>query len=1148
MSNYQLLILKLNEFIRKYYLNKLIRGILLTLAFITACFLLINLLESYFYFSTSTRTFLFYSFVIAVLSIVSWGILFPLLKLFRISETINHADAASIIGSHFSNIQDKLLNILQLKNHPLNYGNNDLIEASINQKIENIKLIPFTSAIDFGKNKKYARYALIPILSLLMLLLFYPSVIKESTRRIILYDTTFEKPAPFQFLYANNKQEVVQYSDLPVQLFTKGASNPMDVFILIDGYEYKMKKNAEGDFSYLLKNIQKKTTIQFVGGGYNSALYTVNVLKKPIIKSFDVMANYPDYTGRKDELLNNIGDVVVPQGTVLTWKFETDNTDNITLRVGNTNKKSTKESNDTYKAEHRFLQDETYTVFFQNNKIATPDSAQYSVVIVPDNYPAIQVQSRQDSTDKEVQYFVGEASDDYGINKVELKYSIKDEQNKSTSFTKKIKTEGTKSQQQFSYILTAKDFGLKAGESLTYYFEVWDNDAVNGSKSAKTQLFAIEKASVKQEEKNIQKNSDEIIKQLESSVKDAEKLQQKAEQLQEKLLQKKQVEFQDKQNLQQIAEKQEEIKEKFKEAQKKLEENLKTEQELNKDKTEEIKKKEEELKKMMENTLNKEMDELMKKIDDLMRQLNKDEQTQPQQQKEQALENLDQMQEDQQQLKKDLERMKELYKQLEVEKKLDDVIKKMDEIAEKQEQLSEKTADEKADKEALKNEQEKLTKEFDDLKKEMNELQEKNDELKRKMELPDMDAEQQSASEEQKNAEENIEKGDNNKAQKNQKNASKKMKEMASKMKQAKQKSKQKQYEEDMEALRQLLDNLVQISYDEEKLINQTQTTSPNEPQFNTLTQQQHKLKQDFRIIQDSLETLSQRIFELQSFINDKVSDINKGFKKTIEFMEQKNVRNSNVNQQYLMTWMNDLALMLSEALEQMQQNAANQMPGDQMCQNPGNKPGKKPGKGKKLGQGSGMQQQLNDKIEEMSGKPNKSGKPKAPGDKQGGQQQGANGTGGQQNGKEGENKPNSKDFAQMAQMQQAIRQALQEMKEKQGNDGKSKDGSALQRLIDQMNKTEEELFNKQITAEMLNRQKEILTQLLQYEQAEREQDQKEERESQSAQNIQRKLPSELEQYLKKRKAEIDRYRNVPPNLQPYYKKLVESYYNAFKD
>jgi len=135
-DSYQILISKLDEFIRKYYRNQLIRGSLLFLAILLISYLLFVVLEYFLHFGTISRSILFYLFV--VLNGISFLVFIvnPLLKIRKIGEMISHEQAAAIIGKHFGEIKDKLLNTLQLKKlEKEGQENIELLKAGIDQKI-----------------------------------------------------------------------------------------------------------------------------------------------------------------------------------------------------------------------------------------------------------------------------------------------------------------------------------------------------------------------------------------------------------------------------------------------------------------------------------------------------------------------------------------------------------------------------------------------------------------------------------------------------------------------------------------------------------------------------------------------------------------------------------------------------------------------------------------------------------------------------------------------------------------------------------------------------------------------------------------------------------------------------------------------------
>lgn len=110
-----------------------------------------------------------------------------------------------------------------------------------------------------------------------------------------------------------------------------------------------------------------------------------------------------------------------------------------------------------------------------------------------------------------------------------------------------------------------------------------------------------------------------------------------------------------------------------------------------------------------------------------------------------------------------------------------------------------------------------------------------------------------------------------------------------------------------------------------------------------------------------------------------------------------------------------------------------------------------------------------------------------------------------------------SQQLAEMAQKQAAIRDAIQKMAEQMGggNTEEGKLAKQLQQLADQMDKTEEDIVNKQLTTETLKRQQEILTRLLEAEESDRKRKMDNERKSNTANEITRPLPPAIEEYLK---------------------------------
>ncbi|MGB3799125.1 MAG: DUF4175 domain-containing protein, partial [Lewinella sp.] len=409
-QHYDLLIGKLDSFIRKYYINGAIRGLLYSVGLVLLLFLAVSLLESQFYFSGTTRRILLYGFVGAsVLAFGTWVIL-PLARYFRLGDVISHERAAGIIGAHFGNVQDKLLNVLQLRRQA-GTGHNDLLLASIDQKSSEISPVPFRSAIDLTQNRRYLKYALPPLVILLAILVASPTLIKDSTSRLIRNDERFERPAPFTFSLASDDLEVVQYGNYPLTVNVSGDVLPAEAFIEVDGYRYRLQKENANTFTYQFNNVQSSVPFQLSAGEVESLDYTLEVLPKPTIAGFSVAADYPDYLGRKDEELANIGDLTVPVGTQLKWSFDTENTEYIDLKFNSedTTGRLRRDGRDLHSFDKRAMRNDRYTLYIGNDRLPVADSVSFALNVIPDQYPRITVESFRDSTAESLLFFVGEA-------------------------------------------------------------------------------------------------------------------------------------------------------------------------------------------------------------------------------------------------------------------------------------------------------------------------------------------------------------------------------------------------------------------------------------------------------------------------------------------------------------------------------------------------------------------------------------------------------------------------------------------------------------------------------------------------------------------------------------------------------------------
>ena len=1114
MSNKSQLTRKLDEFINRYYKNLLIRGAIFFVALWVSYFLIISLAEHFGRFGTEVRTGLFYSFILVGLFGLGRWIAMPLLKLFGITERLSYQEAAKMIGGYFTEIEDRLLNTLQLlSSAEISSSTQALLTASIDQKMGSMSAVPFIKAIDLSDNKRFLKYAVPPVLLLVGMILIFPSLMKESTQRLVAHSSTFEEVAPFSFELRNAGESFVQNDDVELVVDITGAEVPAEVYADLPDGRFRMQKDDDGSFKYTIRQIQEETSLRFYGGGFSSKEFVIDVLPRPVVSGFDVELDYPNYLGKQDETFSNAGDLLVPAGTVIKWRFDTKHTEQLDVAFPDTVLNASRLDEATYRLSRRLMASSNYSVISSDPKTNLQDSIQYNITVVPDLYPTITVEEVQDTNSLSRLYFSGYANDDHGLTWLEFRYSIKGDDNEEQS--QALGIESGRNSYEYFHSWDMSKLGLKPGAEVTYYFQVWDNDGVVGAKSSKTKIKTFKVPTLEELEAKAEKDNQEIKDDLQSAIDEAKKIREDLEDMQRDLLEKEQPNWEDKEQFKELMERQKNLQNMVESIKDNNEMKNKQQSEFS-EAEERVVEKQQQLEQLFEDIMSEEMKELFKKMEELMEEMNKDK----------AQELLEDMEFSNEDLEKELDRSLELFKQLEFEQKLEETKEKLEKLAEKQEELSEDSEEGTKESDELKEEQEKLSEEFEKVKEDIEDLEKKNSELEKPNDMEDMKEEQEDVDQNQEESEEQLDKDQKKKASESQKNASEKMEEMAQKMGNMMMQMQSQGQEEDLDALRQIVENLLTLSFDQETVIEDLKGIKRTDPKYVDITREQKKLSQDTKIIEDSLYALSKRVVQIETVVNREIRSVNKNMKKSMSMMADRQTPQALTRQQLALTSVNNLALLLSEVIQQMQQQMMSMMSGGGSCS--------KPGQGQKPSAGSmkKMQEQLNAQMEKMKKAMEKGQKP---GPKPGqGQKPGQGGMG------------MSRELAKMAAQQEALRNMVQEyensLKNQPGNKGT---GGELKDLSKLMEQTENDLVNKNLTRETIRRQQEIMTRLLEAEKAEREREKEERRQSEEAKDQQEGNPEEYFQYKQRKKKETELLRTVPPNLTPFYRSKVDEYFSS---
>ena len=1121
MNSYHNILAKLEQFTKKYYTKMLLKGGLLFIAFGVLFFLIVLGVEYFLWLNSTGRVILLVVFIAIELFLLFKYILTPLFFLFKLKKGISNKQASVLIGKHFPDVGDKLLNLLDLADDS---DESELLLASIEQRSENLNPIPFAKAVDFNENIKYLKYLVIP--ALLFGLIWLSGNLSEffgSYNRVVNYDIAYEPPAPFSFMLISNDLNALDSKAVTVQVVTEGEIRPDQVFITINDRKLLLQEQS-GIYQYTFTPPLVSTEFSFSANGIFSRKYKLNALTTPSIQNFELVLDYPNYTNRKTEILKSTGNATFPEGTKVSWYIEGRSTDNIRLITKDT-VLSFEKAEDRFIMNKRIYTDMSYQISTSNKNVVDYEKLEYQFDIIKDAYPRIKAKQVLDSLNLNTSYYIGEASDDYALENIRLVcYADANPDDKQT-----INISESKSNFKQFYYTFPSGLQLDAGKNYSYYFEATDNDGVHNGKTSKSQVFTsviLDANELKNKELESQQS---IIKNMDKTLEKFKEQKETLKEINQDQKEKKQLNFNDQNQIKDFLKKQEQQENMMKKFSKQLKDNL--EKSKKNDETNELLKERLERQEIEAKKNEKLLDELNKIADKI--------------DKEELTKRLEEIAKKQQNSERNLEQLLELTKRYYVTEKAAQLAKDLEKLAERQEILSEL----KLGEDFSNDQQEKLNKKFEKLSEELDELKKDNADLKKPIDINVEKSKQESVKEDQKEAleeinkhqgmEESSESGEKKKtednAKKKQKSAAQKMKEMSEQLQESSSGGGGggSSITEDAEMLRQILDNLVTFSFKQENLYESLEQLDPNAPQFSSSIRQQQELRKLFEHVDDSLFALSLRRAELSEFVNEQITEVYYNTDKALEAIAESQIYQGVSYQKYVLTASNSLSDFLANTLDNMQQSMQSgqgegegesfQLPDiikgqgelkekmEGMGQSGQGKPqsGKgEPGQGKKGEgeKGKGEGKAGGEGQDGEGGKDGESGEGGKSGN--GGKGKGGNGQGegegqGGDEGKDGEsgNQPSEEELKEIYEIykeQQLIRSKL----EQQLNDMiDASDRKLGQKLARQMEDFENELLENGITQQGLNKLNNIQYELLKLEKAAMKQGKKQERESNSNKN-----------------------------------------------
>ena len=724
---------KLHRVRQKQKRLDLVSGILIWIdcVFLTALLLLV--LEAIFWFPTSIRTGLIFLFTLLTSCLFLVFIGFRIWKFSR--KHIPSDDVLALkTGSHFPKIKDRLADALQV------FRNTEKSDSQISRVMAKEALKKVTEEIrDLSLNdavsrrplkRKFIRTGQVFLLFFLLIVVFR-SPLQQSATRLRFHMQTFNRPRPFE-LVVHTETGTTRHlygEDLSLEVQVDGEHDPpesIELALTPEGGEKKQVIRLRSPFQHTISKLKRDLTLVARSGSVRSGKVNISVYQLPEVRTLKLQIKHPAYTGLDSQVLDpNMGTVSALRGSRIdveikaskdlssaSLNFDSGSLNNMKVTGNMASASFVVRDNDTYFFEI------TDTSGYQNKNPIT-----YTVTALDDSPPVARILSPAEDTDVEKGMqldlvFLGD--DDYGLTRSSFVYWIHENYGDPDSVLIPIKLDSSQIRRSvMDWTWDLGQIGLYPEDKASYFYEVWDNDAVNGPKPGRSRVYTVRFPSVMEIYEQVENQQEDQLETLEDLLGQSLEMQEKLSRLSDELKTGKEAGWETRKNLEAQAEQLEQMEKTVEQLQQDLE-NIIEQLEKHDLAGEAVLEKYQELQKLYQEITTPEFKEAMSEFQEMMQNI-------PQ---ETLMQEADKLNLTQDSFMKSIERTLNLLKRLRVEQKMDELVHRMEDMKTRQESLNEqmnqKASDDNSD---LSESQQQLQEDMKDFESELDSLSQKMEKL-----------------------------------------------------------------------------------------------------------------------------------------------------------------------------------------------------------------------------------------------------------------------------------------------------------------------------------------------------------------------------------------------------------------------------------
>lgn len=535
---------------RRALLVEVATGLLLAVGTLLLAALVWVALEALLFFSPSVRT---------ALGALAWLTAFAVLVLIwrkTLPALLDRRRFALRVEKRYPHLSQRVISALELwrAQRAQHLYSPDLLAATVSRAADDIAQVDPAHIGDGIRLKKASVFFACALIAALASGLLWPQQLRDALYRCTHPLTAFERPPRTDIRIAVARAEVVRGEDVHLTVFFAGEM-PTSARVLRRGSPQAAWQGEEvvvagaDSLRYAFPQVQRSFQIRVEAGDGASLPVEVRVVDPPAVERLRLHLRYPAYSQLPDRVEEDGGDIQALVGTRIAFEIAASKAlSEAALVVGDSLRLPARVEGEKAFVELSLDYSDFYRVELRDVQgIANRDPIDYALRAVVDQPPTVAIADPGRDVDlpdnRQVQIAV-EASDDFGIAKLYLVYQINDGPERRLRLNAAVGR-----QVRVRHLWDVSNLQLLPEDRIYYAVEAFDNDEVSGSKSARSERYALRLASLRE----LYEESSDVLKErlnaMEELVEEGRDAREYLEQVRREVLRKEELSWESQREL-----------------------------------------------------------------------------------------------------------------------------------------------------------------------------------------------------------------------------------------------------------------------------------------------------------------------------------------------------------------------------------------------------------------------------------------------------------------------------------------------------------------------------------------------------------------------------------------------------------------------